>query len=193
MILSNEGIFRAVEEEEIDICPFGLDQIQPASYDLQLGSYLMSFSPYTRKGIVDPYENTDWMIEAKHEIGFDTEYVLHPRQLVLGHTNETVQIGKDLVARVDGKSSLGRLGLMVHITAGWIDPGFRGQVTLEIYNANSLPIKLWRGMPICQMSFMRLETPASIGYGEGPGRNRYQDQEGPTPSRYYLNSRLKEA
>ena len=115
--------------------------------------------------------------------------MLHPGEFVLGSTLERVGVADDLVARIDGKSSLGRLGLLIHSTAGFIDPGFDGHVTLELANVASLPITLYAGMKIGQVSFMRMTTVADAPYGKGAAGSKYQGQRGPTPSRYFENFR----
>jgi dCTP deaminase len=122
----------------------------------------------------------------------DNPFILHPGEFVLAVTKERVEIPSDLVGRLDGKSSLGRLGLIVHSTAGFVDPGFSGRLTLELTNIANLPIMLYNDMPISQISFVRLTTPADAPYGTGAG-NKYQGQNGPEPSRYFLNYGAKPA
>jgi dCTP deaminase len=117
----------------------------------------------------------------------NTPFILHPGEFVLAVTLERVEIPDDLVGRLDGKSSLGRLGLIVHSTAGFVDPGFRGRLTLELTNVANLPITLYLGMPVSQISFSQLSTPADRPYGSSG--SKYQEQSGPEPSRYYLNYR----
>src|SRR5205085_9425192 len=120
------------------------------------------------------------------EVG-DEPFILHPGEFVLGSTLERIRLPDDLVARLEGKSSLGRLGLLIHSTAGFIDPGWDGHVTLELSNVANLPITIYYGMKIGQLSFMDLSEPAAVPYGSGKLGSKYQGQKGPTPSRYYKN------
>jgi dCTP deaminase len=118
----------------------------------------------------------------------DTEpFILHPGEFVLGQTLERVTLPNDIVARLEGKSSLGRLGLLIHSTAGFVDAGFEGNLTLELSNVANLPITIYHGMPIGQMSFMRMDAPVEHPYGSGETGSKYQGQGEPTPSRFYLN------
>jgi len=121
------------------------------------------------------------------EIADDQPFILHPGEFVLGSTLERVTLPDDLVARLEGKSSLGRLGLLIHSTAGFIDPGWDGHVTLELSNVANLPITIYHGMKIGQVSFMQLSEPASAPYGSSTLGSKYQGQRGPTPSRYWQN------
>ena len=121
------------------------------------------------------------------EVGDGEPFVLHPGEFVLGQTLELVQLPDDLVARLEGKSSIGRLGLLIHSTAGFIDPGFRGNLTLELSNVANLPITIYHGMPIGQISFMRLDAPVERPYGSDDTGSKYQGQTEPTPSRFHLN------
>jgi dCTP deaminase len=123
------------------------------------------------------------------EIGEDDSFILHPGEFVLGSTYEQVTLPDDLVARIEGKSSLGRLGLLIHSTAGFIDAGFSGHITLELSNVANLPITLYPGMKIGQVSFLRMTTPADVPYGSKQVGSKYQGQRGPTPSRYWENFR----
>ncbi|MGH9152465.1 MAG: dCTP deaminase, partial [Acidimicrobiales bacterium] len=123
------------------------------------------------------------------EVADEEPFMLHPGEFVLGSTLERVRLGVDVVARLEGKSSLGRLGLLIHSTAGFIDPGFEGAITLELSNVATLPIAIYPGMKIGQISFLRMTTPAENPYGSGPAGSKYQGQRGPTPSRYSENFR----
>jgi dCTP deaminase len=123
------------------------------------------------------------LVEVKPEGAF----ILHPGEFVLGSTLELVTLPDDIVARLEGKSSLGRLGLLIHSTAGFVDPGWNGHLTLELSNVATLPIALYPGMKIGQISFLRMTTAAENPYGSGAVSSKYQGQRGPTPSRYYLN------
>jgi len=121
------------------------------------------------------------------EIDEDRPFILHPGEFVLGSTLERIQLPDDLVARLEGKSSLGRLGLLIHSTAGFIDPGWDGHVTLELSNVANLPITIYFGMKIGQVSFVQMTEPAETPYGAGELGSKYQGQQGPTPSRYWQN------
>jgi dCTP deaminase len=126
-------------------------------------------------------------LTEKVEISDDEPFVLHPGEFVLGQTLERVKLPDDLVSRLEGKSSLGRLGLVIHSTAGFVDPGFEGNITLELSNLANLPITIYHGMPIGQMSFMRMDQPVEHPYGSGEMGSKYQGQGEPTPSRFHLN------
>src|SRR5687767_13076516 len=159
--------------------------IQPSSVDVRLDRYFRLFDNH-KYPVIDPAaEQPDLthLVETEPEDAF----VLHPGEFVLASTYERVTLPDDIAARLEGKSSLGRLGLLTHSTAGFIDPGFTGHVTLELSNVATLPIKLWPGMKIGQLCFFRLSSPAEHPYGSGASGSRYQGQRGPTPSRSYAN------
>jgi len=161
--------------------------IQPSSIDVRISNLFRVFRNHTR-GVIDVKVDTTDLTELV-EIPADASepFMLHPGEFVLGSTLERVVVPDDLVARIEGKSSLGRLGLLIHSTAGFIDAGFDGHVTLELANVASLPITLYPGMKIGQVSFMQMTTPADNPYGKGAKGSKYQGQRGPTPSRYFEN------
>ena len=159
--------------------------VQPSSVDVRLDKFFRLFDNH-KYPVIDPaadQPDLTRLIEVESDEGF----VLHPGEFVLGSTLETVSLADDLAARVEGKSSLGRLGLLTHATAGFVDPGFSGHVTLELSNVATLPIRLWPGMKIGQLCFFRLSSPAEHRYGSEKYGSRYQGQRGPTPSRSYAN------
>ena len=165
--------------------PWDEAMVQPASVDLRLGSSFRVFHNHRIAAIdlADPPQNLTE--EVKVEDG--NPFVIHPGEFVLGRTLEWVELPDDIVARIEGKSSLGRLGLLIHSTAGFVDPGFDGHITLELSNVANLPITIYPGMKIGQISFIRMTSPADRPYGSAETRSKYQGQRGPTPSRYYLN------
>lgn len=169
------------------IVPLDPDDIQPASVDVHLSPVFRVFDNY-RDVCIDPRDKTqDLTSVVTQETAVPDPFILHPGEFVLGSTVERVEMPTDLVARVEGKSSLGRLGLQIHSTAGFIDPGFRGTITLELSNVARLPIKLFPGMAIGQVSFMRMGRPAAIPYGDPRRNSKYQDQTAPVASRYADN------
>src|SRR3954469_20510139 len=159
--------------------------VQPASVDVRLDRYFRVYLNHTMP-VIDVKKNLEELTRLV-EIEDGNSFVLHPGEFVLGSTLERVALPDDLVARIEGKSSLGRLGLLIHSTAGFIDAGFDGHITLELSNAASLPITIYPGMKIGQVSFVRMPTPADKPYGNGAMGSKYQGQRGPTPSRYYEN------
>ena len=182
MVLSDRTIKEELAEGRIVISPLDPADIQPASVDLRLDRKLLVFSNFrmphidVRKGLEDLTEEV--------EIGDDAPFILHPGEFVLGSTLEHIELPDDLVARLEGKSSLGRIGLVIHSTAGFVDPGWKGHLTLELSNLARLPITLYYGMKIGQISYLRLTTPAERLYGsEGLG-SKYQGQTEPTASRF---------
>ncbi|MDR0416307.1 MAG: dCTP deaminase [Propionibacteriaceae bacterium] len=183
MLLSDRDIRAAVAAGRIELDPYDDAMVQPASVDVCLDRYFRVFENrlYTH---IDPAEEQA-ELTAEVRCG-DEPFVLHPGEFVLGSTHERVRLGDDIAARLEGKSSLGRLGLLTHSTAGFIDPGFDGCVTLELSNVATLPIKLWPGMKIGQLCFFQLSSPAAQPYGSGGNQNRYQGQRGPTPSRSHV-------
>ena len=159
--------------------------VQPSSVDVRLDSLFRVFNN-TRYTHIDPAQQQDELTTAVEPQG-DDPFVLHPGEFVLGSTYECVSLPDDIAARLEGKSSLGRLGLLTHSTAGFIDPGFSGHVTLELSNMATLPIKLWPGSKVGQLCFFRLSSSAEEPYGTGDHQNRYQGQRGPTASRSHLS------
>jgi dCTP deaminase len=187
MILSDGTIRHLLAEGKLVIDPIEEGQIQPASVDVRLGDEFLVFRNHTCE-VIDPYEKPSDLTELV-EVGADSAFVLHPGEFVLGTTLETVSLPDDLVARVEGKSSLGRLGLLIHATAGFVDPMFSGRVTLELSNVATLPIKLWPGMRIGQFSFHKIDKPVERGYGHPDLGSKYMNQSGPMASQYQENVR----
>jgi dCTP deaminase len=184
--LSDRSIREQIEQGRLKVDPYDPALVQPASLDMRLDRFFMVLRRHKLVAI-DPYVQNDSMVWT--EVAPNEAFILHPGEFVLGSTYERIELPDDLIARVEGKSSLGRLGLLVHITAGFIDPGFRGHITLEFSNAMPVPIKLWPGMNVAQMSLTWLDQPAERPYGQAGLNSKYKDQRGPTASRYYLNPR----
>ena len=185
MLLSDRDIRAELERERIRLEPYEPGMIQPSSIDVRLDRYFRLFDNH-KYPFIDPAEDQPeltHLIEVRPEVPF----ILHPGEFVLASTFEAVTLPDDVAARLEGKSSLGRLGLLTHSTAGFIDPGFTGHVTLELSNVATLPIKLWPGMKIGQMCFFRLSSPAEKPYGSADYSSRYQGQRGPTASRSFQN------
>ncbi len=181
MILSDRSIREAVDAGRILIDPFDPACIQPSSVDLHVDSQFRVFAN-SRYPYIDVKEEMPDLTELV-EVKPDEPFILHPGEFVLGSTLERVGIPNDLVARLEGKSSLGRLGLLIHSTAGYVDPGWDGYLTLELSNVANLPITLYPGMKIGQISFFMLTTEADVPYGSAG--NKYQGQRGPTASRFF--------
>ncbi len=185
MVLSDRTIRRLLEERRIEIDPYDGSLLQPSSVDVRVDRYFRVFRN-SRYPYIDVKQAQEELTELV-EIDDETPFILHPGEFVLGSTLERVKLPDDLVARLEGKSSLGRLGLLIHSTAGFIDPGWNGHVTLELSNVANLPITIYFGMKIGQISFVQLSEPAETPYGSDGLGSKYQDQQGPTPSRYYRN------
>ena len=185
MILSDRSLREAIGAGRIVVEPFDPSYIQPSSIDVRVDGLFRVFRNHTA-GIIDVKLDLTGLTELV-EIPADGVFMLHPGEFVLGSTLERVAVPDDLVARIEGKSSLGRLGLLIHSTAGFIDAGFDGHITLELANVASLPITIYPGMKIGQISFMQMTTPADRPYGKGATGSKYQGQRGPTPSRYFEN------
>ncbi|MBB4071062.1 dCTP deaminase [Canibacter oris] len=185
MLLSDKDIRAQLAAGRIELQPSNDNLVQPSSVDVRLDRYFRLFDNH-KYSEIDParqQEDLTRLVEVDPAEGF----VLHPGEFVLGSTFEMVTLPDDIAARLEGKSSLGRLGLLTHSTAGFIDPGFSGHVTLELSNVATLPIRLWPGMKIGQLCFFQLSSAAEKPYGAGATNSRYHGQRGPTASRSYLN------
>ncbi len=180
MILSDHSIREFLHEGRIEIEPLSLDCIQPSSVDLHLSGEFLVFRN-SRRPFIDVRESQEDLTDLIVVESSDA-FILHPGEFVLGSTLEIVGIPVDLVGRLDGKSSLGRCGLMIHSTAGYVDPGFKGRLTLELSNVANLPISLYPGMRIAQISFCLMTTPADVPYGSPSIGSKYQGQMGPRAS-----------
>jgi dCTP deaminase len=185
VVLSDRTIRRLLDEGRIGIDPYDPALMQPSSLDVRVDRYFRVFRN-SRYPFIDVKAAQEELTELVEVVG-DEAFILHPGEFVLGSTLERVTLPDDLVARLEGKSSLGRLGLLIHSTAGFIDPGWDGHVTLELSNVANLPITIYHGMKIGQVSFVQLSEPAEKPYGSGELGSKYQGQMGPTPSRYWQN------
>jgi dCTP deaminase len=185
VVLSDRSIREELASGGIVIDPLDENAIQPSSVDVHVDRYFRVFrndtTPY-----IDPKRAQEDLTELV-EVEDDKAFILHPGEFVLGSTRERVALGTDLVARLEGKSSLGRLGLLIHSTAGFVDAGWDGHLTLELSNVANLPIAIYPGMKIGQVSFLRMTSEAETPYGSETAGSKYKGQRGPTPSRYYLN------
>lgn len=184
MLLSDRDIAKLCDSGEIEIDPYDPQMIQPASIDVRLDRYFRLFDNH-KYSVIDPALPQDDLTHLV-DVGESAPFVLHPGEFVLGSTLERVRLAENLAARLEGKSSLGRLGLLTHSTAGFIDPGFNGHVTLELSNTATMPILLYPGMKIGQLCFFQLSSSAEKPYGSRERGSRYQGQRGPTASRSYL-------
>lgn len=185
MLLSDRDILLQVDDGSIVLDPWDPAMVQPASVDVRLDKYFRVFENH-RYPHIDPAAEQPELTRLVEPPPGDP-FVLHPGEFALASTYEQISLGESVAARLEGKSSLGRLGLLTHSTAGFIDPGFSGHVTLELSNMATLPIMLWPGMKIGQLCFFRLSSPAAFPYGSTKYGSRYQGQRGPTPSRSHLN------
>ena len=185
MLLSDSDIRSYVASGRVRLKPWDPEMVQPSSVDIHLDRFFRLFDNH-KYPVVDPVADQPELTRLI-EVSADGEFVLHPGEFVLGATYERVTLADDVAARLEGKSSLGRLGLLTHSTAGFIDPGFSGHVTLELSNTATLPIKLYPGMKVGQLCFFQLSSPAERPYGAGATGSRYQGQRGPTASRSHLN------
>jgi dCTP deaminase len=185
VLLSDQHLSKELESGRLGIEPYDPEMLQPSSIDVRLDRYFRVFdnSRYTH---IDPQRQQDELTTLVEPVD-DEPFVLHPGEFVLGSTFEKVSLPDDLAGRLEGKSSLGRLGLLTHSTAGFIDPGFSGHITLELSNVANLPITLWPGMKIGQLCLFQLTSAAENPYGSAKAGSRYQGQRGPTPSRAHLN------
>jgi dCTP deaminase len=185
VILSDRTLRECLAAGRIVVDPLDETCIQPSSIDVKLDRYFRVFRNHTA-GVIDVKQDMRDLTEPV-DIADDGVFMLHPGEFVLGSTLERVGVPDDLVARIEGKSSLGRLGLLIHSTAGFIDAGFDGHITLELANVANLPITLYPRMKIGQISFLQMTTPAERPYGKGAAGSKYQGQRGPTASRYFEN------
>ena len=187
MILSDRTIREELSSGRITIEPLGEGALQPSSVDLHVDRYFRVFRNHTTR-VIDVKEDQSDLTELV-EVAEGDAFILHPGEFALGSTLERVALPDDLVARLEGKSSLGRLGLLIHSTAGFVDAGWDGHLTLELSNVANLPITLYPGMKIGQISFLRMTTAAEHPYGTVALGSKYRGQRGPTPSRYFENFR----
>ncbi|MCG5216927.1 dCTP deaminase [Streptosporangium sp. KLBMP 9127] len=185
MLLSDRDILLEIKAGRVGLDPFDPVMIQPSSVDVRLDRFFRVFENHKYPHIDPAVEQPDLTRLVEPEK--DEPFILHPGEFVLASTLELISLPDDIASRLEGKSSLGRLGLLTHSTAGFIDPGFSGHVTLELSNVATLPIKLWPGMKIGQLCMFRLSSPAEHPYGSAKYGSRYQGQRGPTPSRSFLN------
>jgi dCTP deaminase len=187
MVLSDRTIRRLLDQGQIEIDPYDASLLQPSSVDVRVDRFFRVFhnARYPYIDVKQPQEDLTELVEMEDGAPF----ILHPGEFALASTLERIRLPDDLVARLEGKSSLGRLGLLIHSTAGFIDPGWDGHVTLELSNVANLPITIYPEMKIGQLSFVQLSEPAETPYGSGELGSKYQGQQGPTPSRYYENFR----
>ena len=183
MLLSDRDIRARLDSGDLGLDPLDLSMVQPSSVDVRLDRGFRLFDNH-KYPYIDPAEDQPELTRLV-EVGPDEAFILHPGEFVLGATYERISLPDDVAARLEGKSSLGRLGLLTHSTAGFIDPGFTGHVTLELANVSTLPIKLWPGMKIGQVCYFQLSSPSETPYGQGANLNRYQGQRGPTASRSF--------
>ena len=185
MLLSDRDIRAELDSGRVVLDPYEPAMIQPSSIDVRLDRFFRLFDNH-KYPFIDPAADQPDLTRLV-EVEGSEPFVLHPGEFVLGSTYEAVTLPDDVAARLEGKSSLGRLGLLTHSTAGFIDPGFSGHVTLELSNVATLPILLWPGMKIGQLCFFRLSSASEFPYGSERYGSRYQGQRGPTPSRSFAN------
>ena len=185
MLLSDRDIKREIEAGRVKVEPFDSAMIQPSSVDVRLDRFFRVFENHKYSYIDPSIEQPD--LTRMVEVPADEEFILHPGEFVLASTYEVITLPDDVAGRLEGKSSLGRLGLLTHSTAGFIDPGFSGHITLELSNVANLPVKLFPGMKIGQLCLIKLSSAAEHPYGSAVYGSRYQGQRGPTPSKSWLN------
>ncbi len=185
MLLSDRDIRSEIQSGRVAVEPFDEAMIQPSSVDVRLDKFFRVFENH-KYSVIDPsIEQAELTREVIAED--DEAFILHPGEFVLASTYEIITLPDDIAGRLEGKSSLGRLGLLTHSTAGFIDPGFSGHITLELSNVANLPVKLYPGMKIGQLCLIKLTSPAEHPYGSAIYASRYQGQRGPTPSRSFIN------
>ena len=185
MLMSDRDIRASIEAGQIGLEPLEMSLLQPSSFDVRLDRFFRLFDNH-KYAYIDPAEDQSDLTHLV-EVDPNEAFILHPGEFVLGSTYEFVTLPDNIAARLEGKSSLGRLGLLTHSTAGFVDPGFKGHVTLELANVSNLPIKLWPGMKVGQLCFFQLSSPSETPYGSEKYNNRYQGQRGPTASRSFMN------
>jgi len=185
MILSDKHIREEIEKGTIVIEPYKPECVQPSSIDVHLGSKFLLFNK-VQHAVIDVREKQENLMKSV-EVKDDEPFVLHPNEFVLGSTSEKVKMPNNIAGRIEGKSSLGRLGLLIHSTAGYIDPGFEGSLTLELSNVSPLPIKLFSGMKIGQISFTRMSSEVDNPYGSAKLGSKYQRDDGPKESKFHEN------
>ena len=190
MLLSDRDIKAEIDGGRVRLQPYDEAMVQPSSIDVRLDKYFRLFDNHKYPFIDPAQEQPD--LTRLIEVERDEPFILHPGEFVLGSSFEIVTLPDDLAARLEGKSSLGRLGLLTHSTAGFVDPGFSGHMTLELSNAATLPIKLWPGMRVGQLCFFRLSSPTEHPYGSAKYGSRYQGQRGPTASRSFQNFHISD-
>ncbi len=184
MLLSDRDIRSEIQSGRVAVEPFDEAMIQPSSVDVRLDKFFRVFENH-KYSVIDPsIEQAELTREVIAED--DEAFILHPGEFVLASTYEIITLPDDIAGRLEGKSSLGRLGLLTHSTAGFIDPGFSGHITLELSNVANLPVKLYPGMKIGQLCLIKLSSPAEHPYGSAIYASRYQGQRGPTPSRSFI-------
>ena len=185
MLLSDRDIKEQIASQRVGIEPFDPAMVQPSSVDVRLDRFFRVFENHKYSEIDPSVEQPELTREL--EVSPDEHFILHPGEFVLASTYEVITLPDDIAGRLEGKSSLGRLGLLTHSTAGFIDPGFSGHITLELSNVANLPVKLFPGMKIGQLCLIKLSSPAEHPYGSAVYGSRYQGQRGPTPSKSWLN------
>jgi len=185
MLLSDRDIAKEIQAGRVKVEPFEQAMIQPSSVDVRLDRFFRVFENH-KYSVIDPsIEQGELTREVA--VAHDEFFILHPGEFVLASTYEVISLPDDIAGRLEGKSSLGRLGLLTHSTAGFIDPGFSGHITLELSNVANLPVKLFPGMKIGQLCLIKLSSPAEHPYGSALYGSRYQGQRGPTQSRSWMN------
>ena len=185
MLLSDRDIAAEIDAGRVKVEPFEPKMIQPSSVDVRLDRFFRVFENH-KYSVIDPSIEQSELTREVAVTGGE-HFILHPNEFVLASTYEVITLPDDIAGRLEGKSSLGRLGLLTHSTAGFIDPGFSGHITLELSNVANLPVKLFPGMKIGQLCLIRLSSPAQHPYGSAVYGSRYQGQRGPTPSKSWLN------
>ncbi len=182
MILSDGDILKRIKKGDLKIKPFNRNQLQPSTIDFHLDSKFSVFDNWNTE-IIDLADKVD--VSRTIDIKKNGSFIVHPGEFVLGSSVEKVTLPNDLAAKIEGRSSLGRLGLIIHATAGFVDPGFSGNLTLEISNISRLPMKLYAGMRIGQLAFFQMSSPVLTSYGSAKLKSKYQNQKGPTASKIW--------